>query len=157
MLRWLEECEKLKALGKEWGEKCFYPDFDLRKGDYLKNFSPIFSSENNKDAYFFKWNIGNIGRYKLGCDEKSYFAVGDIWNAFLDKMESYNPVYNERYNCCMIFDIENGKRLERFRDEFEHYCRQLVGEYVGWPDIVEALKEEKGVDISIRWNERQKR
>lgn len=49
------------------------------------------------------------------------------------------------------------KRLERFRDEFEHYCQQLVGEYVSWPDIVEALKEEKGVDISIRWNEKQKR
>lgn len=49
------------------------------------------------------------------------------------------------------------KRLERFRDEFEHYCQQLVGEYVSWPDIVEALKEEKGVDISIRWNEKQKK
>lgn len=49
------------------------------------------------------------------------------------------------------------KRLERFRDEFEHYCRQLVGEYVTWSDIVEALKEEKGVDISIRWNEKERK
>lgn len=45
------------------------------------------------------------------------------------------------------------KRLERFRNEFEHYIGQMTGAYVSWPDIVEALKEEKGVDISIRWNE----
>jgi hypothetical protein len=46
------------------------------------------------------------------------------------------------------------KRLEKFRDEFEFYCRQLVGDYVGWSEIVEALKEEKGIDLTIRWNEK---
>ncbi len=44
------------------------------------------------------------------------------------------------------------KRLERFRDMFEHYTDSLVGGWIEWPDIVEALKEEKGIDMHIRWN-----
>lgn len=141
MLYWLEECEKLKALEKDWGEKTFYPDFELRKGDYLKHFSPIFSSENNKDAYFFKWDIGNIGRYHLNCTDKAYFAIGDTWESFLEKMESYNPIYNDRGNCCLIYDIENGKRLMNdypvFLKEAREEAKKVITKYE-----IESLREQ---------------
>ena len=78
--------------------------------------------------------------------------------------EAFNE-YEQRVKSCTIDTVMSmalialvdafgfgKKRLERFRDEFEHYCRQMVGEYVTWSDIVEALKEEKGIDMHIRWN-----
>jgi len=45
------------------------------------------------------------------------------------------------------------KRLERFRGRFMQKTECLLDDMVSWNDIVQTVKEETGVEISIRFNE----
>ena len=47
------------------------------------------------------------------------------------------------------------KRLERFNDRFAQKATSLADDYCTWLDIVDVLKEETGIDLEIRWNDKK--
>ena len=47
------------------------------------------------------------------------------------------------------------KRLERFKDRFAQKVTSLADDYCTWLDIVDVLKEENGIDLEIRWNDKK--
>nr|DAE69902.1 MAG TPA: hypothetical protein [Caudoviricetes sp.] len=47
------------------------------------------------------------------------------------------------------------KRLERFKDRFTEKAASLAEDYCTWLDIVDVLKEETGIDLEIRWNDKK--
>lgn len=48
------------------------------------------------------------------------------------------------------------KRLERFKDRFAEKAASLAEDYCTWLDIVDVLKEETGIDLEIRWNDKKR-
>lgn len=56
--------------------------------------------------------------------------------------------------CVLRDEFGFGKdRLRRFAERFEKKTECLVDEYVNWEDIIENIKEETGLEESIRKNE----
>jgi hypothetical protein len=47
------------------------------------------------------------------------------------------------------------KRLERFKDRFTEKAASLAEDYCTWLDIVDALKEETGIELEIRLNDKK--
>lgn len=53
-------------------------------------------------------------------------------------------------------EFDFGKiRLQRFKDRFTEKAASLVDDYCTWLDIVDTLKEETGIDLEIRWNQKK--
>ena len=53
-------------------------------------------------------------------------------------------------------EFEFGKiRLQRFKDRFTEKTASLVDDYCTWLDITDTLKEETGIDLEIRWNQKK--
>lgn len=53
-------------------------------------------------------------------------------------------------------EFDFGKiRLRRFKDRFTEKTASLVDDYCTWLDIVDTLKEETGIDLEIRWNQKK--
>lgn len=46
------------------------------------------------------------------------------------------------------------KRIQQFMDRFEEKTECIAGEYCTWMDYIEVLKEETGIEFSIRENSR---
>lgn len=56
--------------------------------------------------------------------------------------------------CVLRDEFGFGKdRLKRFAERFEKKTDCLVDEFVNWEDIIENIKEETGLEESIRKNE----
>lgn len=58
--------------------------------------------------------------------------------------------------CCVLRD-EFGfghDRLQRVIDRFNLKAECLAGEYVTWEDYIKAMKEEVGLDMTIRFNDK---
>ena len=45
------------------------------------------------------------------------------------------------------------KRINRFMERFNLKTECLVDDYVTWNDLIQQIKEEKGIELSIRKNE----
>lgn len=57
---------------------------------------------------------------------------------------------------CIRDEFGMGKtRCERFVKRFNSYSESLVGEYVTWAEIAEAMKDEMGLDFHIRSDDRR--
>lgn len=53
-------------------------------------------------------------------------------------------------------EFDFGKiRLKRFKDRFTEKTASLVDDYCTWLDIIDTLKEETGIDLEIRWNQKK--
>ena len=46
------------------------------------------------------------------------------------------------------------KRLERFQKRFAEKALCLSEDYCDWIDIIDALEEETGIKLGIRWNQK---
>jgi len=54
---------------------------------------------------------------------------------------------------CLRDEFDFGaKRIQRFRDRFDFKADCLFEQYVTWPDMIRTLKEELGIEYSIRQN-----
>ena len=49
------------------------------------------------------------------------------------------------------FDF-GAKRLQRFIQRFEQKCECMIKDYCSWQDQIDSLKEETGLEMSIREN-----
>ena len=60
----IDTCEKLKALGLNWGDQIYYDDFNIVKGNYY-----LVDSKTkyipDRDSYYIIWSNGNIGKYQF--------------------------------------------------------------------------------------------
>jgi hypothetical protein len=102
----IETCERLKAFGVEWGDTLTCNDFKITKGDYyITNSATKYKPD--PDAYYVHWDNGNIGQ--LQFVNRHIFTDG--FNEFLEKLRSYNPVDWDPYNCHIVYDVENGKKV----------------------------------------------
>lgn len=57
---------------------------------------------------------------------------------------------------CSVLHDEFGyghKRLERFKRRFNEKTDLLIRDYVDWQMLIDILKEETGIELSIRKNE----
>lgn len=54
------------------------------------------------------------------------------------------------------FDF-GAKRIQRFSERFENQCECMVKDYCSWQDQIDCLKEETGLHMSIRENNKNVR
>lgn len=113
-------CDKLEALGFEWGDNLSFVDFYIRKGDYhLTNSATHYKLD--KDTFYIHWDNGNIGKYQFVSDS-GYWHVDDEWNEFKERLMSYEPLDYDPLNCHIIYDIEHGKKLLR---DYKGICAEI--------------------------------
>ena len=105
---YIETAKKLKALGWEWGHRLNYDHFRIRENYYITNSATHYKPK--KGEYFIEWDNGNVGAYQFVGDF-GYPLVQDEFKEFEQKLMSYNPVDYDPYNCHIVYDVENGKRL----------------------------------------------
>lgn len=105
---YLKTCEKLKALGFNWGDKIDFEDFRIYKGHNISNSSTNYKG--NDDDYYIHWDNGNVGCLMFVNSENCDLARDD-YNEFLEKLRSYGAVDWDDFNAHIIFDIEHGKKL----------------------------------------------
>lgn len=130
----IEECKQLKVLGYDWGEVQFgtygkiHGDFILYKGGRnLSNRTTKYRFDD--EEYYIHWDNGNVGRYMFLVDADYSEEETKIWEEFRSELISYNPLDYDGYNCHMIYNIEDGKRLmndyedicDRTREKFRKY------------------------------------
>lgn len=114
----LDECNRLEALGEEWGYKIPY-DFRVAKGKpYISNSSTHYEFDTNE--YYVVWDNGNVGRLQF-VSENYYDDVTEEWRQFLAELDSYEPLGSDPYNCHRIYSIENGKRL---MNDYAEICKR---------------------------------
>lgn len=129
----LDTCEKLKILGYEWGDPLPDPDFKICKGNYYVLTNPVTKYNFDPDKYYIHWDNGNIGQFQFVSERIFY----EGFEKFLNKLHSYNPLDWDPYNCHIIYNIEDGKRL--------------IDDYA---DIVKATREE-AAEVTKKYRERQ--
>lgn len=121
----IDICEKLKALGYEWGDRLIppypYDHFRIGKNIYIANSNTHFVLDKNK--YYVQWDNGNVGRLQFVTYEY-YHYVTDEWHEFEAILKSYNPVDFDDLNTNMIFEIEDGKRLMQ---DYPDICKKIEG------------------------------
>ena len=121
----IEECEKLKILGCEWGEIRFGEygrigdDFIFLKGGKLTNQTTNYDFDEEK--YYIHWDNGNIGRLMF-IDSADYSEEEtEIWEGFKAELMSYNPLDYDSFNCHIVYDIENGKKV---MSDYKNICKR---------------------------------
>ena len=107
---YLETCNKLKALGAEWGDKLPKEQFSIVKGKALGLFNRATSYSFDPDTYYVKWDTDGIGRLMF-VNEKFWFNVQEEWDAFTQKLASFNPLDYDPINNEYVYSIEQGKKL----------------------------------------------
>lgn len=113
----LEECEKLKILGCEWGDITFGDygrigeDFIMRKGGDIVNQTTKY--EFDKDSYYIHWDNGNVGRLMFLGNADYSDEETKIWLEFKAELLSYNPLDYDKHNCHIVYGIEDGMRLKK--------------------------------------------
>lgn len=110
-------CDKLKALGREWGDKLPSGDFHMYEGKYY-----ITNSKTHyhpaPDEWTIHWDNGNIGRLQF-IHGNYYFLVEEEWNAFLERMREGCLDYDPS-NCHIVYDIETGKKvMEEYKKDMQ--------------------------------------
>lgn len=114
-------CEKLAALGLEWGDPINYPDFYICKGGDYNLLNSATHYKFDKDTYYIHWDNGNIGKYQFTGD-LGYRHIDDEWNEFKKILMSYEPLDYDPYNCHIIYDVKNGKRLLK---DYKNICKSI--------------------------------
>lgn len=111
----LTSCQKLKAMGLEWGDKIDIPyHFILTRKYYLTNSKTHYKSA--KDEWFVVWDNGNVGRLQFVSD-KYWSLVGEEWRDFYNEMLSFSPLDYDPLNDHIIYNIENGKKaMANYKD-----------------------------------------
>lgn len=49
------------------------------------------------------------------------------------------------------------KRCQKFMDGMDRGAQFLVEDLATWPDYIESIKEQMGIDVTIRWNDTDKK
>lgn len=49
------------------------------------------------------------------------------------------------------------KRCQKFMDGMDRGAQFLVEDLATWPDYIESIKEQMGIDVTIRWNNEDKK
>lgn len=49
------------------------------------------------------------------------------------------------------------KRCQKFMDGMDRGAQFLVKDLATWPDYIESIKEQMGIDVTIRWNNEDKK
>lgn len=49
------------------------------------------------------------------------------------------------------------KRCQKFMDGMDRGAQYLVDDLATWPDYIESIKEQMGIDVTIRWNDEDKK
>lgn len=49
------------------------------------------------------------------------------------------------------------KRCQKFMDGMDRGAQFLVEDLATWPDYIESIKEQMGIDVTIRWNDEDKK
>lgn len=105
----IDTCEKLKLLGKEWGDKITIAnDFTMHKGYYLTN--SAYKIKPDKNKWYIVWDNGNIGRLQF-VNNIYWDQFGEEWAEFRNQLLAFNPVDYDPLNCTIVYDIENGKKV----------------------------------------------
>lgn len=112
----IDTCDKLEALGREWGEAVCPRDFLVVKRYHICNSTTKYQPKD--ETWYVIWDNGNIGRLQFVSD-KYWYAVEDEWNEFKNKLLSYNPLDYDKMNDFIVYDIENGKRL---MEDYQQIC-----------------------------------
>lgn len=137
----LEICDKMKALGLEWGDKFNIPtDFRMTKRYYLTNSATHYQPADN--TYYIEWDNGNVGRLQFVSLEY-YGDIEPEWNEFLSKLKSYNPVDYDPLNCHMIFNIKDGKNLMR---DYKKICDEICSNIDKKLKLKRLIKMQKEVE-----------
>ena len=105
---YLQTCEKLKALGLNWGADINFEDFRIVKGYHLTNSTTHYKG--NKNDYYIHWDNGNIGCLMFTISD-NWDLVQDDYKEFLKRLISYGAVDWDDLNDHIVFDIEHGKNL----------------------------------------------
>ena len=122
-------CEKLKVLGRDWGEPLLCSDFEMYKGENIVLTNSATGYTFNPDEWYICWCNGNVGQLQFVHEHIFY----DGFEKFLNKLHSYDPVDWDPYNCRIIYDIDNGKRVvnayQKICDETAAEARKVTREY----------------------------
>ena len=114
----INSCNKLEAMGWEYGHKLNYADFRIRKGYYITNNGT--GHKSNKDEWYVEWDNRNIGRLQF-VSQEYWGYVSDEWDEFKRTLMSYNPVNYDPLNCHIIYDVENGKKI---LEDYPDICKK---------------------------------
>lgn len=49
------------------------------------------------------------------------------------------------------------KRCQKFMDGMDRGAQFLVEDLATWPDYIESIKEQMGIDVTIRWNDEDRK
>lgn len=49
------------------------------------------------------------------------------------------------------------KRCQKFMDGMDRGAQFLAEDLATWPDYIESIKEQMGIDVTIRWNDTDKK
>ena len=121
----IEECNKLKILGCDWGEIRFGEygrigkDFRLYKDGNLTNQNTNYEFDNQK--YYIHWDNGNIGRLMFLNYADYSEEETKIWEEFKTELMSYHPLDYDHLNCHIVYDIENGKKVMA---DYKNICKK---------------------------------
>ena len=143
----VEDCEKMKAFGYDEWERLPTPyDFAIRKGNEYPISNPVTKYKFDPDKYYIHWDNGNVGRLQFTTMEY-YYTVEEEWQEFEDIMLSYNPVDYDDFNCHIVYDIGNGKKVMA---DYKKICNEIGSKMdkkikqIKIQKMEEQLKELKG-------------
>lgn len=111
----IEMCEKLKALGIEWGETvCLPHDFDIVKNPHLSN--PTLNYQINNNEWYILWGNGRCGQSWFA--PRAYWDVVQTeWREFQCAMLAFGALDYDLKHDRIIYNIENGKKvIESYAD-----------------------------------------
>ena len=129
----LNTCEKLKLLGYEWGDQLPDSDFRICKPREFVLINSVTKYKFDPNKYYIHWDNGNVGQLQFVSEHIFY----DGFEKFLNKLHSYNPLDWDPYNCHIIYNIEDGKRL--------------IKDYA---DIIKETQKE-AAEVTKKYRERQ--
>lgn len=116
---YIEACDKLEALGLEWGDPlCRSGHFQIKRGSevFPSSYTPF-----DSDTFYIVWDNFNVGRAQFAAGE-FYHCTAEEWNWFWDKLLSYKPLDVDLYHHRMTFSICNGKKLMR---DYDGICKDM--------------------------------
>ena len=111
-----------EALGLKWGDEINLPsEFSVGKAAVS---NPAIGCSFDADDCYIIWDNGAVGRERfidLGdcshCILKRHlvrcpdYITDDVWNAFKERLMSYEPLDYDTVRDYMVFSVENGKKL----------------------------------------------
>lgn len=148
----IKSCEKLEVMGWEWGHRLEYPHFCIRQGYYLTNKGT--AHESNPSEWYVVWDNGNVGRLQfVTYGYNVYETIEDEWNEFRAKLMSYDPLNYDPLNCCIVYNIENGKRILEDYNDICNATLEKIRKKIAFKELEDARKRVEKLEADMRGEE----